>query len=337
MAQIWELILLVVSLVIILFGAEVFTNGIEWLGKKLNLAEGAVGSILAAVGTALPETMIPVIAILFGGAEEGAHIGIGAILGAPFMLSTLAFFITGWAVIANKKKRPDFPRMHVDTSVMTRDLGFFLIVYTVAILAAFLGNHNLKLLVAVGLVIAYGIYVYQTLLEEETLGEDHDLNPLFLARTNKSPALGIILLQVAIALGLIVFGANIFVDSVEHLATILGIPTFVLALIIAPVATELPEKFNSIIWISKGKDTLALGNITGAMVFQSSLIPALGIALTPWNLTLGAVFSAILALASASLVYWQVRAKKYLTPGILMVGGAFYAVFLVLVLTKVIH
>lgn len=337
MEQLWELILLVISLVIILFGAEVFTNGVEWLGKKLNLSEGAVGSILAAVGTALPETMIPVIAIIFGGEAEGAHIGVGAILGAPFMLSTLALFITGMAVIANKRKRPEFPKMHVDTSVMTRDLGFFLIVYTVAILAAFLGNHNLKLIVAAGLVIAYGVYVYQTLNEEETIGEDHELSPLFLAKKSKSPSLGIILLQIAIALGLIVFGANIFVDSVEHLSKFLGIPTFVLALIIAPVATELPEKFNSIIWIGKGKDTLALGNITGAMVFQSSVIPALGIALTPWNLTLGATLSAVLALASALLVYWQIRVKKYLTPNILMVGGAFYAVFIVLVLTKVIH
>jgi cation:H+ antiporter len=56
--------ILVISLGIILLGAEVFVNGIEWLGKKLNLSEGAVGSVLAAVGTALPETLIPIIAIV---------------------------------------------------------------------------------------------------------------------------------------------------------------------------------------------------------------------------------------------------------------------------------
>ncbi len=42
-------------------------------------------------------------------------------------------------------------------------------------------------------------------------------------------------------------------------------------LLVAPIATELPEKFNAVIWIRQGKDTLAMGNITGAMVFQASI------------------------------------------------------------------
>ena len=95
-----DVLILAIAFVVILFGAELFTNGIEWFGRKLELAEGAVGSVLAAVGTALPETMIPIIAILMGGGSEASHgVGIGAILGAPFMLSTLAMFVTGVAVI----------------------------------------------------------------------------------------------------------------------------------------------------------------------------------------------------------------------------------------------
>src|SRR5204863_5983060 len=95
-----DVLVLAVAFVVILLGAELFTNGIEWFGHKLNLAQGAVGSVLAAVGTALPETMIPIIAILFGGGSAASDsVGIGAILGAPFMLSTLAMFVRGVAVI----------------------------------------------------------------------------------------------------------------------------------------------------------------------------------------------------------------------------------------------
>ena len=89
-----DIVLLIASLAIILVAAELFTNGIEWFGHKLNLAEGAVGSVLAAVATAMPETLIPVIAILgpvlMGGTatESSSAVGVGAILGAPFMLST---------------------------------------------------------------------------------------------------------------------------------------------------------------------------------------------------------------------------------------------------------
>src|SRR5215208_4356596 len=100
-----DVLILVVAFVVILIGAELFTNGIEWFGRKLDLAEGAVGSVLAAVGTALPETMIPIIAILFATSEASDAVGVGAILGAPFMLATLAMFVTGLAVLWAARKR----------------------------------------------------------------------------------------------------------------------------------------------------------------------------------------------------------------------------------------
>ena len=89
---------LLVSLVVILSGAELFTNGVEWIGEGFGLSEGAVGSVLAAVGTALPETLLPLVAILSGHAA-GEEIGTGAILGAPFMLTTLAMVVVATAVL----------------------------------------------------------------------------------------------------------------------------------------------------------------------------------------------------------------------------------------------
>lgn len=330
--------LLIVALAIILLGAEVFTNGVEWFGRKLNLSDGAVGSILAAVGTALPETMIPIIAIVFGSKQAGHDIGIGAILGAPFMLGTLAFFISGVTTIINRRKRPDFPKMRIDVSVINRDQQFFLIVYTVAVLSAFFENHVIKLFVAVGLVLAYAVYVFQTLKFNQgaSCDPENELSPCYFAKNSENPHMGVILFQVAVALFLIVWGADIFVQKVQIISSQLGVPPFVMALIIAPIATELPEKFNSIIWITKGKDTLALGNITGAMVFQSSVIPAIGILLTEWKLTTGALLSALLTLVSAGLVYLQTRIKKELTPYTLLVGGVFYLIFIILVLTGTI-
>ena len=134
-------IVLLIALGIILLGATVFTNGLEWFGKKMKLSDGAVGSVFAAIGTALPETLVPIVAIMFGTSEAGHKIGVGAIIGAPFMLGTLAFFISGVAVIWNRKKRDDYPVMRVDTTVMRRDMEYFLILYAVAIGASFLGSH----------------------------------------------------------------------------------------------------------------------------------------------------------------------------------------------------
>lgn len=325
-----DIALLLISLGVILVGAEVFVNGVEWLGHKLNLSEGAVGSVLAAVGTALPETIIPIIAIVFSSGDAGHEIGIGAILGAPLMLSTLAMFVTGVAVIAFRRRRMRGTKVVADFSTMKRDLGFFIVVYAAAVLTGIIPSEyrNLQQIIAGLMIFAYFWYVFVMVSEERDLEADNDLPKCYFAPQKKSPALPVIILQVLVALGLIIYGAEMFVNSVTSIAHIYGIPAFVLALIITPIATELPEKFNSVIWVSREKDTLALGNITGAMVFQSSLIPALGIFLTDWQLTTGGLISAAIALLSSSFIYWELTNKKHISAPMLMMGGVFYLLFI---------
>ncbi len=330
-------ILLLVALGIILLGATVFTNGLEWFGKKMKLSDGAVGSIFAAVGTALPETLVPIVAIMFGTPEAGHKIGVGAIIGAPFMLGTLAFFISGLAVIFHRKKRDDYPIMRVDTAVMRRDMEYFMVLYAVAITASFLGGHPVvKTFIAMSLFLTYGGYVLKTLRCDNDLCrtvEESDLDPCYFAPKSHDPQMAIIALQVLSSLLLIVWGSYIFVEKVQIISVQLGISPFILALIIAPIATELPEKFNSVIWIGKGKDTLAIGNVTGAMVFQGSIITAIGIMMTDWQLNTAALLTVALTFASVGAAYLQIRIKKHLTPGTLLVGGVFYFMFLLLIFT----
>lgn len=320
-----DIAILIIGLGIILTGAGFFTNGIEWLGKKMRLTEGAVGSVLAAVGTALPETIIPIIAILFGTGESGHEIGIGAILGAPFMLGTLAFFLAGGSVLLFRKRRNEnYPRIEPETSVIRRDLVFFLIVYSLAIAASFLPA-GLKPFVIFILIGGYAFFVYRTCTGGACIDESCTLDPLFLARRHDDPPLVRVLLQVLLAFIGIIAGAKLFVGGIEHLSASLGASPLLIALLVAPVATEMPEKFNSIIWLSQRKDTLAIGNITGAMVFQSSVIPAVGIALTPWELSPVALLSAVLALASALVIYLLIRFRGHLDSWVILCsGGLFY-------------
>ncbi|KAA0891660.1 sodium:calcium antiporter [Oryzomonas rubra] len=324
-------LLLLVALGIILLGATVFTNGLEWFGKKMNLSDGAVGSIFAAIGTALPETLVPIIAILFGSKAAGHQIGVGAIIGAPFMLGTLAFCISGIAVMVNRSKRDDYPVMRVDTIVMRRDMEYFMALYALAIAASFLGGHPvIKTFIALALLLVYGGYVLRTLRggngNHEV--EEADLDPCYFAPKSHDPHMSIITFQVLGSLLLIVWGSYIFVEKVQVISGQMGISPFVLAMIIAPIATELPEKFNSVIWISKGKDTLAIGNITGAMVFQGAVITAIGILMTEWRLEATALTTVGITFASVGMAYCQIRWKRHLTPGTLLVGGIFYLAFI---------
>jgi cation:H+ antiporter len=341
-----DILILVGAFVVILVGAELFTNGIEWFGRKLELAEGAVGSVLAAVGTALPETMIPIIAILFASGEAANEVGIGAILGAPFMLATLAMFVTGVAVLAVARSRGTDDAMRVDVGVLAHDMRYFAIAYAIAIGAAFLPVEPtwLKWIVAVVLIGIYAWYV-KGHFEADPEVDLEDLAPLRFRRLDRNghaddpdvPRLRIVNLQVIAALGLIVLGAVFFVDAVEHLATQFGIDGALLALVVAPIATELPEKFNSVIWIRQGKPTLAMGNITGAMVFQSTIptVVALVFASDSWVAAPGsyvAFASAGIAFLSSGFIFIPMARRGVLRGRGLLVGGLFYLAYLTLVI-----
>jgi cation:H+ antiporter len=151
----------IVSLALIFVGCNLFTNGVEWIGHKLNLSESVVGSVLAAVGTALPETIIPLIAIFFVGGATGQGVAIGAILGAPFMLGTIALFITGLAVLILRRRRETGAKISFDSYITRRDLSFFLLVYLGAVSVALTIPQQMKAVVAPVFVAIYVAYVWR--------------------------------------------------------------------------------------------------------------------------------------------------------------------------------
>ncbi len=346
-----DIVLLVVAFAVILFGAELFTNGIEWFGHRHGLGDGAVGSVLAAVGTALPETMIPLIAILVAGGSAGTDIGIGAILGAPFMLATLAMFVTGLAALLMAARRPSGSRMAVDPAVLVQDLRVFAAMYIPAIGVAFLPADLLwpRWAVAAALVAGYAWYV-RGHLRADAPDREPDLLPLRFRRLDRrgddhpdSPGLHAIQAQLAVSLVAIVGGAYLFVGAVDRLASGLGLDDVLLALVIAPIATELPEKLNSVLWVRQGKDTLALGNITGAMVFQSAIPTSVALVFAAGSWAVGpesriAFLSAGVALVSTAFIFGPSLRRGALDARSLLIGGAFYLVELgAVVLTMAAH
>ena len=359
-----DLILFLLSFVIILVGCEFFTNGVEWVGKRFNLAEGAVGSVLAAVGTALPETLIPLIAIFTLGGHAGEDIGAGAILGAPFMLATLALFVCGCSVLIFRKRRGR-KTLLVNGTLVRRDLKFFIIAYTFAAVAAFIPPpyDMIRWIVGFSLIPLYIYYTYVTMTTGAKCGEsdeeqkglyvhgavcrlgdwrsvdpDEDIGEKFREQIYRpDPPTYMIIIQVLMGLMGIIVGAAMFVDQINSIAATIGIPALIFALMVSPLATELPEKFNSFMWIRAKKDTFAIGNITGAMVFQSCIPVTIGILLTPWHLNLSdttqflEAVSIGIALLSACVLYWRSSHKELHMSG-LMMGGALYAIFFILVL-----
>jgi cation:H+ antiporter len=334
-------LMLVLGLVIILIGCDIFTNSIEWLGKKLSLNEGVLGSIFAAVGTALPETLIPIVAVLSGtAASQNAHhahdVGLGAIIGAPFMLATVAMLVTGTAIFIFTRTGRRKLKMNVNSKIISRDIRFFILAFVVALLSGFIESGTTKLMIALGLLAYYAYYVYKHATDTgHASAEDAEgISPLHFSRRNDDPLLAIVALQTFAGVAMIVGAAYLFVQYVSDAASSLGVSSLVLSLIVVPLATELPEKFNSVMWVRRGKDTLAMGNITGAMVFQSTLPVAFGMVFTEWRISptyVPAFLQAALAVVASLILFSAIARRGHLTARSLLFSGVWYVVWLILV------
>ena len=319
---------LLASFGVILAGALLFTNAIEWAGHRLEIGEGATGSLLAAVGTAMPETLIPIVAII--GGEEGAEeVAIGAIIGAPFLLATIAMALVGISALAFRGRREQGTSLSAHVETLDRDLLFFLVFFGAGIAIGVFVPEALHIPLAVVFVLAYAGYVRATLRGGGAVQEVDTIGPLFIDRTPRDEPKGTtIAIQLVIGLAAIVGGAHLFVEELIHVAADIGVEPLVLSLVLAPLATELPEKANSFFWVKDGKDILALGNITGAMVFQSTIPIAFGLALTDWDLDRFAVLSGVLGLAGGVIAYWALRLRGRFEWPAILVWSALFAAFI---------
>jgi cation:H+ antiporter len=329
---------LAIMLVVILVAAELFTNALEHLGERLKISEGVTGSLFAAVGTALPETLVPLLAI--AGSDAGGtvnqEIGVGAILGAPLMLSTLSTFLMTLAVL---RSRGVNGWVAPERTGFTRDLNYFLCAFALAAAAMYVPHEQMivRALFSVALVGVYVTYVVMTFRASgELVDAGHGTEApgtMLLARVGLPTNLATIVLQLALAVALLVWGAEGFIHGVRGVSEAVGVSPLLLSLLIIPIATELPEKVNSILWIRRGKDTLAFGNITGAMVFQGTLLPAIGILLTPWTPRIEVLTGVAITLAAAAWLRASVRARG-LRVGALLVCGPLYLTYLLITLTR---
>ncbi len=272
-------LLFVGGLLLIVGGSELFTNAVEWAGFRMKLASGATGSLLAALGTALPETVVPVVALI-GRSRTADAVAIGAVVGAPFLLITLGMSITGVAVALRRSR----PELVVDDRQVRRDLGSFAGAFWILLLGVVLPQWA-RAIGAVALLALYARYVRATL--RGGAPSEHMPEPLHILRLDDDrrgqPQPWAIALQLLLAIALLVAGAEMFVQGLDQLAGAISIPPLLLSLVLVPIATELPETLNSVLWVQARRDGLAFGNVAGAVTFQACLLGALGLAFTSWN------------------------------------------------------
>jgi cation:H+ antiporter len=223
--------------------------------------------------------VVPVIALISRQPTSDA-VAVGAVIGAPFLLVTLGMSITGIAVAA-RRSRPD---LQIDAAQVRRDLGSFAGAFWLLLLGVVLPQWA-RAVAAVALLVLYGRYVRATL--RGGTPSEHMPEPLHILRLDDDrrgrPNPAAIAVQLLLSIALLVAGAEMFVHGLDRLATSISIPPLLLSLVLVPIATELPETLNSVLWVHARRDGLAFGNVAGAVTFQACLLGALGLAFTTWT------------------------------------------------------
>jgi cation:H+ antiporter len=328
-------ILLAICAVAIYISCEWFVNAVEWLGRRLNVGTIAVGTILAAFGTALPESVVTFVAVVFGRGESAKDIGIGAAMGGPLALATVAYGVTGlvmWSQRRVSRRVPvgapppaTSPQHLGDENKLARDQTWFLVIFAVKValgLVAFAVKPWLGLLFFV----AYAIYFWRELRADDGGHGGHGLEPLKLQRTRGTPATWAVVLQTLLTLAVIFAASQLFVHQLDVIGPMFGLPAAVTALLLSPIATELPETMNAVIWVRQGKTRLALANISGAMMIQATVPSGLGLLFTPWRFDSALLLSGVVTMAA--IVYLLVLLRLgHLNAKTLSWAMAFYAVF----------
>jgi cation:H+ antiporter len=306
-------VLLVVSLAVMLAGAVVFTNAVEWAGARLHLGHSAVGSVLAAAATVLPEALIFIVAVARG--RQGNGIAVGAIAGAPFLLATLALALCGVSAVVFRGRRGS-AQLLLGRHESVPDLLVVVCALAVSVAIGVAGAPALRFAGASVLLAAYAAVTWRSVSRARQAGGAGQPASLYFGTARHDPPPTVLVaVQTLAGAGLLAGAAELYVRCVGNLAGTLGASALTLTLVIAPLATELPEQINSVLWIREGKDVLALGNITGAMVLQCTLLVAAGMAFTDWQLTAPALLAMLGALAGAALgLTAALRARRLSAP-----------------------
>ena len=324
MPHLWLTIaLLLGSAIVIYLSCELFVNGVEWVGAKLSVGQKATGSILAAFGTALPESVVTLVAVL-GGNAASKELGVGAALGGPLALSTIAYATVGVTLLLAHQKLPKTLATRGEFRNLARDQGWFLMIFAIKIalgLAAFAWKPWLGIL----FLAAYAFYVRQEMSGQGD-DEEGEREPLTFQRKAAVPGTAIALLQTGLALLVIFAASRTFVSQLEALGPLLKLPPQLLALLLSPIATELPETMNAIIWVRQGKHRLALANISGAMMIQATIPTAFGLFWTPWLLGAPLLLAAAITAIAVAVMFVAFRAGM-ISRRLLAAMGLLYLVF----------
>ena len=313
---------LIASFVLVAVAADSFTNAVEWIDARTGLTSSASGAVVAALGSSLPETIVAFIALVVLHDPRSQAIGIGAVIGAPVMLGTVVLCLMGALALA-RARRGGSAGLRIQVAPTVFGATLFMATFALALAASFVNSRSAHVAAAVAVVLAYGAYLYYHLRVTEPEAETMPPRLRIAPRLQQPPML-LVGVQLLVALAVSAVASRWLVASLSAAASWLAIAPFVISLVLSPIATELPEAMSVVLWLRRGEDTLAINNVLGAMMFQTSIACAIAMLATPWSLPRAGYLAAATVLLAIAMVVIVTIVRRRVEPLALVMTGLFY-------------
>lgn len=278
-------IVLIVSFVALIKGADIFVEGASSLAKKLGVSAVVIGLTIVAMGTSAPEAAVSISAAVKGSNE----IALGNVIGSN-LFNLLV--VLGVCMLITK--------IPTSKETLTRDFPWNVIA-TVAIIAFIvLFDTKITRLEGVALLILFvsymGYLLYKTLKGRKSTDEDEEIEEVSLPKS---------LVFLVVGLALVIVGGDLVVDSATTIARSWGVSDALIGLTIVAMGTSLPELVTSIVAAKKGQCDMAIGNVIGSNLFNLLFILGMSAAISPIAIDLasGILVDAIVLLAVTVMMY----------------------------------
>ncbi len=317
-----EYIYLILGGVGVLIAAIIFTNGVEYLGYKMNWSGSFVGAILAPLFTSFPELTVFLVAVFAYGGLAGEEIGIGTLYGEPFMASSLSYGLVGIVAITAYclHKRNDLILEVEKTLVIP--YAFITVLFPFTLVPALLPSTHTKILFSAVFLGGYVFYIWLMYTRRAMEYGEEEVEEPYFRRFIRNDYFSVSI-QLIISVLLLYYSSDTLVTSVDNISKGLDIAPIAISLIAIPAVTALPETASAMIWGYRGRDTLSIASLVGEKILYSTFYPGIGILVTSWFFDVHAMFS-VIATTIVSLILLYYIYKQAVPWYALLIGFVFF-------------
>ena len=262
-----EYIILIVTLVGIVFGADLLVAGAVSVARRYKVSDFVIGAAIVGIGTSVPELVVS----FFGALKGNADVAIGNVVGSN-IFNVLG--ILGMTAIC-------FP-IAIDKKNMTFEIPFCIGISILLTLLALNFFDGIPAIISrvdgIILLLLFAGYMWYSFTRDKKTGltEASEEMP-----TEKPTPLWLAIVKVVVGLGVLIVSCDMFVDDAVSIAKSWGVSDAIISLTLIACGTSLPELAASVVAAFKKNTQLALGNIVGSNIFNILLILGLSSQVMP--------------------------------------------------------